>query len=298
MSFKFYLSGPTGCGKSLLLYQLACRLMSTDEYAVVYVQFSSLTLITEIARALYFECKSLSDPLKNIEELKELAAKSRKQDLTSPEMRKLYFLIEDVKSQLEAQNRTLVFIIDQTNNLLSDNNLADKVTFIQTLFKKQMFLISGSANNETENFPNVLPEMVRLPFSNKELKTFIVLHRPENEHNEWCDEQIVSQILGITGAVAIEINRFVNGSFDNYVKILPVTTLSQRFNEYKKFYNAQYNISTLKRWYKKKELENEAKGALMNIQRLDFVFLNLTFFINLIIIDTVKFEVASPALVS
>ena len=130
----------------------------------------------------------------------------------------------------------------------------------------------GSAENE--RFPGVRwsgPQLVRLPFSEEELKAFIIMNRPDaNEQKIWCDERIISQILGITGSVAIEINRFVNGYYNDKEQISSSTTLENRFHKYVSLYKVQYNTYVLREWYNKQVEKKIDKIAIDNIKRFDF----------------------------
>ena len=207
----------------------------------------------------------------------ELCIKSWTKFLTPVDVQNVILKIDEVRSKLKEFNRALVFIIDQTNNLIA-TFLTSLVEFIQKgLFLSHLVVISGSANNEIELFQKV-PEIVRLPFSEQELKTFIVLHRPKDDYPEWCNKQTISQILGITGAVTIEINRFVNGVSKNQVQISPESTLSERFYKYKTIYEDDYNIAILQKWFKKQKDEKNDKSALENIQRLNLISYNFAFF--------------------
>jgi len=248
--------------------------MSSKEYLVGYVQYSGMDLIADILRCLYFECKSIPVVTGYLDQLKTEEAKARTKVLTDEEIISISKLIKNVKENLQfIHNMTLVFIIDQTNNLLKEpNKFKQMINFIKNnLFPGHIVILSGSANNEVDNFPGVLPQMFRLPFSEEELKAFIVMNRPQNEHNAWCDEQIVSQILGITGSVAIEINRFVNGFFNGIEQIQASLTLSKRFREYEKLYGDQYHIANLRSWYNKRKEEGNGDAALENIERFDLL---------------------------
>jgi len=131
--------------------------------------------------------------------------------------------------------------------------------------------MSGSANNEIETFPGLTPQLVRLPFSEEELAAFIIINRPdEKEKKIWCEDRIISQILGITGSVAIEINRFVNGYYNDAEQISSSTTLEKRFGKYESLYRRQYNPNVLQEWYNKQVEKNIAETALDNIERFYF----------------------------
>jgi hypothetical protein len=248
--------------------------MSTGKYVIVYVQDSSERLIADILRSLYFECKSI-DSSDYLDQLKREEAKVRsKVVIDEKEVTIISGLVRNVKEKLLFDHKmTLVFIIDQTNNLLrKPKKFEQMIDFIKTnLLRHHIVIMSGSANNEIEKFPGLTPQMVRLPFSEEELKAFIIMNRPdENEQKIWCDERIISQILGITGSVAIEINRFVNGYYNDAEQISSSTTLEKRFGKYEFLYRRQYNPYVLQEWYNKQVEKNIAETAIDNIERFDF----------------------------
>jgi hypothetical protein len=241
---------------------------------IVYVQDSSERLIADILRSLYFECKSI-DSSDYLDQLKREEAKVRsKVVIDEKEVTIISGLVRNVKEKLLFDHKmTLVFIIDQTNNLLrKPKKFEQMIDFIKTnLLRHHIVIMSGSANNEIEKFPGLTPQMVRLPFSEEELKAFIIMNRPdENEQKIWCDERIISQILGITGSVAIEINRFVNGYYNDAEQISSSTTLEKRFGKYEFLYRRQYNPYVLQEWYNKQVEKNIAETAIDNIERFDF----------------------------
>ena len=251
--------------------------MSTGKYLICYVQKSADCLIADILRCLYFECKSIVSfefLSEYLEQLKTEEAKARSRLLTDEEMINISFLVQNVKTKLRViYKMKLVFIIDQTNNLLGNTKKFEQmIKFIKNyLLLHHIVILSGSENNEIEKFPGLTPEMVRLPFSEEELKAFIIMNRPdENDQKMWCDERIISQILGITGSVAIEINRFVNGYYNGTEQISSSTTLEKRFHIYDFLYRRQYNRNVLQEWYNKHVEKNIAETALDNIERFYF----------------------------
>jgi hypothetical protein len=107
-----------------------------------------------------------------------------------------------------------------------------------------------------------------LPFSEEELKAFIIMNRESpTELKDWCDDQMISQILSITGSVAIEINRFVNGFYNDIKQIDSAVKLQERFYIYDDLYRTQYSTTVLKEWYDKQGTQKEK--ALENIERFD-----------------------------
>ena len=248
--------------------------MSTGKYLICYVQKSTESLIADILRCLYFECKSI-DFSDYLDWLKTEEAKVRsKVVIDEIDVTIISGFVTNLKKKLQVIHKMkLVFIIDQTNNLLKDP-IAYKqmINFIKNkLLLNHIVIMSGSENNEMENFPRLTPQLVRLPFSEEELKAFIIMNRPdENEQKMWCDERIISQILGITGSVAIEINRFVNGYYNGTEQISSSDTLEERFGKYESLYRRQYNPYMLQEWYKKQKKKNIAETALDNIERFDF----------------------------
>ena len=247
--------------------------MSTGEYVIVFVQDSSESVIADILRSLYFECKSI-DFSDYLDQLKTEEAKARSKVLTDEEVLNISFLVRNVKKKLKVIHKmTLVFIIDQINNLLEEPNMFKQmIKFIKNnLLLHHIVIMSGSANNEIETFSGLTPQLVRLPFSDEELKAFIIINRPdEKEQKTWCDERIISQILGITGSVAIEINRFVNGYYNDAEQISSWETLEKRFAKYDFLYREQYNPDVLRRWYNKQVETKMDKIAIDNIERFDF----------------------------
>lgn len=240
--------------------------MSSRDYVVSYVQYPTIGLIADILQSLYFECKSIAFESECLDRLKTEEEKARKNVLKNEEVQQISTLVEQVNLGLQYKHKKrLVFIIDQMNNLMRNKKQNNELIQFITgeLFPGNIVILSSSANNEIEDFKGIPPQMVRLPFTKEELKAFIIMNRPPNEHDVWCNDQIVSQILDITGSVAIEINRFVNG-FPTSV------TLFERFSVYEQLYCEQYPIEILQSWYIKRKDEGHGKVAIQNIARLIF----------------------------
>ena len=69
--------------------------MSTGEYLICYVQKSSESVIADILRSLYFECKSI-DFSDYLDQLKTEEAKARSKVLTDEEVLNISFLVRNV----------------------------------------------------------------------------------------------------------------------------------------------------------------------------------------------------------
>ena len=242
---SLYIYGPAGSGKSFILYAMAARLMCESSNVVIYINNASGTTIEDILTMLKTRCEH--DRIKidiNMDEFDKLRVK------------KVAFatdVVQEATKLYAAQKKKLIFVIDQINFLN-----ATGFEFLNDLITAVKCILSASANNLEENnslktlnvalLHKLLPP---IPFSKAEFKLFANIFQPYQELKRSAtptnpeldfDEGEIDEILSVTGALPIELKRFMEslrakGSMVDWIQ------------EYLTSFDTDYSYRTLSKWF-------------------------------------------------
>jgi hypothetical protein len=134
--------GPQGCGKSFVVYQLACRLIQCG-YFVVYINKTDSKLKSSIVRILNAKLKSIGVLIEEIFQ--------KKLETIEGDTYLILRLIDNAERiLLEKKTQKLIFVIDQVNNIRRNDQ--DTLDFLIDLRNTYTCVFSGSANNNPNLF--------------------------------------------------------------------------------------------------------------------------------------------------
>lgn len=152
-SYHIYFYGCPGIGKSFLVYQLACRLMNQPDNVVVYAPECSFDIVFSTLKTLYVVCKSYDLPsIDQVLDDKKLNFKTIIKNQLDARLNDVVFVVDminRVEAALMAENKRLIFVIDQTDLIVSESNIfAKQIEFLNKLLQKHKVIESGSPDNE------------------------------------------------------------------------------------------------------------------------------------------------------
>lgn len=130
LDYNIYLYGIEGCGKSYLLYQLACRLMNDN--IVIYVSRSYD--LRNFLHNLYLECASEDNRFEELNEtLKELGEIIKSHEFDN-RLKTAEYILDKIKVQLK---KPLIFVVDQIEMINTCPYNSELVDFVKNVFLKR-----------------------------------------------------------------------------------------------------------------------------------------------------------------
>lgn len=232
--------------------------MTIDNYTVVYVPLCT-GLIRYVLNTLYVSCMASKEAESN-ERLKKELVKLKKtldnfKNTSYADQRRR---IEDVSI---AMNNRLIFVIDQTNEIIGKPEYATQYTFLTTeLLKYNNIVLSGSANNQVPDLKiDILDKKINetFVFNEDETMAFIHVRGKSIEYYVNC----LPEIIGITGGLPIEIRCFleikVSSKTSNEINSIKAS-MDDRFLSYRNNFTARYNVETLSKWYREQCPDNNS----------------------------------------
>ena len=260
--------GTKGIGKSFVIYMLAAQLMCKDLYRVVYVNLCDGQVAASCVQILLLIYESDQDFFKktgNLVEYNRILAKAQ-HELADIELAPIDQQLHTATGYLSKFHKMytknevkLVFIIDQTNNLMH-HSFEQQQLFVSTLLLKYgTVIVSGSANNEVSNlkFPPSNMLIPPLRFTDVEAKAFLKLNH-ELVKDTITNENEFQLLMDLTGGLPIELARFANIKTIENRK-----NLSAKVGAYQASFNVEYSQSSLQRFLN----QESSKGRLISIAK-------------------------------
>jgi hypothetical protein len=226
--------------------------MTIDNYTVVYVPLCK-DLIRDVLNAFYVSCMASKEAESNErlkEQLNELKKTLDNFKNTSYDDQKR--CIKDVNKTMNVCKQSLIFVIDQTNEIMRIPEYATECTFLISELLTYNIVLSGSANNEVQD--------IKLDISAKKINETFVFNEDEamafiHVRGKSIEDYVncLLEIIGITGGLPIEINCFleINASSKTSNEINSIkASMDDRFRSYKDDFTKRYSTETLSKWYR------------------------------------------------